>query len=110
MNQLKRRLPVAYCLSYPNGYNEAETEGKPLCWEGSSTKDFREFPIDVQRDMGALFIVQLSCTPDSANLWKGLGSGVYKLVEDLYREGGRYMCYMRSRRRPSLASPRCSLT
>ncbi len=37
----------------------------------------------MQKDMGvALFVVQLGGTPDSAKLWKGLGSGVYELVED----------------------------
>lgn len=56
---------------------------KLLYWEGSSKKDFKEFPIDVQKDMGvALFIVQLGSTPPSAKPWKGLGSGVYELVED----------------------------
>lgn len=56
---------------------------KLLYWEGSSKKDFKEFPIDVQKDMGvALFIVQLGSTPDSAKPWKGLGSRVYELVED----------------------------
>ncbi|EGH02901.1 hypothetical protein PSYAE_13265 [Pseudomonas amygdali pv. aesculi str. 0893_23] len=56
---------------------------KLLYWESSSKKDFKEFPIDVQKDMGvALFIVQLGSTPPSAKLWKGLGSGVYELVED----------------------------
>ena len=30
----------------------------------------------------ALFIVQLGRTPESAKPWKGLGSGVYELVED----------------------------
>lgn len=54
-----------------------------LYWEGSSKKDFKEFPVDVQKDMGvALFVVQLGGTPDSAKLLKGLGSGVYELVED----------------------------
>lgn len=56
---------------------------KLLYWEGSSKKDFKEFPIDVQKDMGvALFIVQLGGTPDAAKPWKGLGSKVYELVED----------------------------
>jgi phage-related protein len=56
---------------------------KLLYWEGSSKKDFKEFPVSVQKDMGvALFIVQLGGTPDSAKPWKGLGSGVYELVED----------------------------
>lgn len=40
---------------------------KLLYWEGSSKKDFKEFPVDVQKDMGvALFIVQLGSTPHSA--------------------------------------------
>lgn len=56
---------------------------RPLFWEGSAKKDFKEFPIPVQKDMGvALFIVQLGRTPGSAKPWKGLGSGVYELVED----------------------------
>ena len=56
---------------------------RPLFWEGSSKKDFKEFPIPVQKDIGvALFVVQVGQTPDSSKLWKGLGSGVYELVED----------------------------
>ncbi len=56
---------------------------KILYWEASSKRDFREFPVDVQKDMGvALFVVQLGGTPSSAKLWKGLGSGVYELIED----------------------------
>ena len=56
---------------------------KLLYWEGSSKKDFKEFPVSVQKDMGvALFVVQLGRTPGSAKLWKGLGSGVYELAED----------------------------
>lgn len=46
-------------------------------WEGSSKKDFKQFPLPVQKDMGvALFVVQLGGTPASTKLWKGLGSGV----------------------------------
>jgi phage-related protein len=56
---------------------------KLLYWEGASKKDFKEFPVPVQKDMGvALFVVQLGRTPESAKPWKGLGSGVYELVED----------------------------
>lgn len=37
----------------------------------------------MQKDLGvALFIVQLGRTPTSAKPWKGLGPGVYELVED----------------------------
>ena len=60
---------------------------RPLFWEGSSKKDFKGFPVPVQKDMGvALFIAQLGQTAGSAKPWKGLGSGVYELVED-YRGG-----------------------
>ena len=56
---------------------------RPLFWEGSSKKDFKQFPVPVQKDMGvALFVVQLGRTPDSSKPWKGLGSGVYELVDD----------------------------
>ncbi|MGB4248726.1 MAG: type II toxin-antitoxin system RelE/ParE family toxin [Pseudohongiellaceae bacterium] len=54
-----------------------------LYWEGSSKKVFKTFPTSVQKDMGvALFVVQLGRTPRSAKPWKGLGSGVFELVED----------------------------
>ena len=56
---------------------------KLLYWEGSSKKDFKEFPIPVQKDLGvALFVVQLGQAPQSVKPWKGLGPGVYELVED----------------------------
>ena len=56
---------------------------RPLYWEGGSKKDFKEFPIPIQKDMGvALFVVQLGGTPESAKPWKGNGSGVYELADD----------------------------
>ncbi len=56
---------------------------KPLYWEGASKKDFKAFPVPVQKDLGvALFIVQLGETPPSAKPWKGLGPNVYELVDD----------------------------
>jgi len=58
-------------------------ERRPLFWEGSSKRDFKQFPTPVQKDMGvALFVVQLGGTPPSAKPWKGLGPGVYELIED----------------------------
>ena len=65
---------------------------KLLYWEGSSKKDFKAFPVDVQKDMGvALFIVQLGSTPPSAKPWKGLGSGVFELrPPERYLPGGLY--------------------
>ncbi len=56
---------------------------KPLYWEGSSKKDFKDFPRPVQKDMGvALYVVQLGGSPGSAKPWKGLGAGVYELADD----------------------------
>jgi phage-related protein len=56
---------------------------KPLYSEGSSKKDFKEFPVEVQKDMGvALFVVQIGGMPPSSKAWRGLGSGVYELIED----------------------------
>lgn len=56
---------------------------KILYWEGSSKKDFKEFPVEAQKDMGvALFVVQLGGTPDAAKHWKGQGSQVYELIEN----------------------------
>jgi phage-related protein len=56
---------------------------KLLYWEGSARKDFKAFPLSVQKDLGvALFIVQAGGLPDSAKRWKGLGSGVYELMDD----------------------------
>lgn len=59
------------------------TTRRPLFWEGSAKKDFKAFPVPVQKDMGvALFIAQLGHTTPSAKPWKGLGTGVFELVED----------------------------
>jgi len=56
---------------------------RPLFWEGSAKRDFKQFPVAVQKDMGvALFVVQLGGTPPSAKPWKGSGPGVYELIED----------------------------
>jgi phage-related protein len=56
---------------------------RPLFWEGSAKRDFKQFPVAVQKDMGvALFVVQLGGTPPSAKPWKGSGPGVHELIED----------------------------
>ena len=60
-----------------------EHSRRPLFWEGSAKKDFTAFPEPVQKDMGvALFLVQLGETPPQAKPWKGLGAGVFEIVED----------------------------
>jgi phage-related protein len=60
-----------------------EPPRRPLFWEGSAKRDFKRFPAAVQKDMGvALFVVQLGATPPSAKPWRGLGPGVFELIED----------------------------
>ncbi len=50
---------------------------------GGVEKRLQEFPIDARKNMGvALSIVQLGGAPNSDKPWKGLGSGVYELLED----------------------------
>ena len=50
---------------------------RPLFWKGSSKKDFKAFPVAVQKDMGVtLFIAQLGRTAASAKRWKGAWSRV----------------------------------
>ena len=56
---------------------------KPLHWVGSSKKDFLGFPETIVDDIGyALGAVQLGGHPASAKPWKGLGSGIFEIVED----------------------------
>ena len=56
---------------------------RPLHWVGSSKEDFLGFPETVVDDIGyALGAVQLGGHPASAKPWKGLGTGVFEIVED----------------------------
>ena len=55
---------------------------KLLYWTGSAKKDFKAFPLAVQRNMGMWLVVQLGRTPYAAKPWKGLGPGVHELVDD----------------------------
>jgi phage-related protein len=55
---------------------------KPLHWIGSAKADFLAFPDQVKSDFGyALGVVQLGGKPPKAKPWKGLGPGVFELVE-----------------------------
>jgi phage-related protein len=55
---------------------------KPLYWISSAKRDLLAFPDDVMRAFGyALGLVQTGGTPPSAKPWKGLGPGVFELVE-----------------------------
>lgn len=55
---------------------------KPLHWVGSSKRDLLAFPASVVRAVGYdLSAVQHGGQPPSAKPWKGLGPGVWELVE-----------------------------
>src|ERR1700739_1876939 len=56
---------------------------KPLFWVGSSKDDLFVFPDAVIYARGAsLSVAQFGGTPLSANPWRGVGPGVFEVVED----------------------------
>src|SRR3954471_4649474 len=56
---------------------------RPLLWIGSSPRDYREFPGEVQDAFGfAPHLAQVGLHPPSAKLLKGFSSGTVELVED----------------------------
>ncbi len=57
---------------------------KPLVWVGSSLRDLRAFPEEVQDALGyALFVVQAGAKHSSAKPLKGFGgAGVMEIIED----------------------------
>ena len=56
---------------------------KPVHWVGSAKKDFLEFPIPVQREMGyALGLAQIGGKHPRVKPWKGLGTGVFEMLSD----------------------------
>jgi phage-related protein len=56
---------------------------RPLLWLGSSRRDYREFPPQVQDSLGfALYLGQTGQHPPSAKPLKGLGSGIIELRQD----------------------------
>lgn len=63
---------------------------RPVAWIGTSKRDFLEFPSPVKDEMGnALGIAQFGGKHPAAKPWKGLGPGVFEIVEnhdgDTYR-------------------------
>ncbi len=57
------------------------TDKKPIIWLGDSRKQVQAFPQTVRQDIGAaLYDVQLGGTPPLAKPFKGVGSGVFKIV------------------------------
>ncbi len=56
---------------------------KPLHWVASAKRDLLGFPESVVDNIGfALGVVQLGGHPPSVKPWKGLGAGVFEVVED----------------------------
>ena len=56
---------------------------RPLLWVASSKRDFREFPAQVQDDLGfQLYLAQTGQHPPAAKPLKGFGSGIVELVDD----------------------------
>ncbi len=80
---------------YTNGYNQAKHRDrlsmKPLVWMGSSYKDLRELPSEVQDLFGfALYLAQTGGKSIDAKVLQGFGgAGVLEVVEnhkgDAYR-------------------------
>lgn len=62
---------------------------RPLDWIGSSKSDFLQFPAAVKEEIGnALGIAQFGGKHPAAKPWKGLGAGVFEVVED--HDGNTY--------------------
>src|SRR5580693_661792 len=63
---------------------------KPVHWIGSSLKDLRKMPDQIQDDVGfALYVAQQGMKHPDAKILKGFGSaGVLEVVED--DSGGTY--------------------
>src|SRR5260370_14433906 len=66
-----------------------ESEHRPVRWMGSSRKDLKEFPEQVQDMVDALFAVQCGKKPREAKSLHGFGPGVLEIVSnydsDTYR-------------------------
>ena len=55
----------------------------PLIWIGSSMKDLSSFPEDVKKNMGyALHLAQIGEKSGSAKPLKGIGRGIFEIVDD----------------------------
>jgi phage-related protein len=68
----------------------ANSAPRPVEWVGTSRRDFRDFPDEVQHNMGfALYRAQIGAMDESAKPLKGFGgAGVIEIVEAY--KGGAY--------------------
>lgn len=56
---------------------------KDVIWMGNARKCISKFPLEVKRTVGhALYFAQLGTHHPSVKIMKGMGSGVYEVVED----------------------------
>jgi phage-related protein len=63
---------------------------KPLVWIASSLSDLLDFPEEVQRKIGAaLSVAQFGGKHPSAKPWKGIGPGVFEIVDDFRSDAYR---------------------
>lgn len=70
---------------------DAAKDFKPCRWVGSSLKDLKAFPAQVQKDMGAaLMFAQAGGKAEGVKQLKGLGSGVLEIIDD--HDGDTYRC------------------
>lgn len=91
---------------------------KPIRWVGSSLRDLKSFPAEVQSDVGyALYAAQNGEMDPSAKPMKGFGgASVMEIVAPFFATPGArstpfafktwFTCCMHFRRNPSLAVPR----
>jgi len=63
--------------------NKKPPDQRRLFFLGSSLKDFEDLPKDVKEDfLTGLTVARIGGAPPNMKPWKGLGSGVYELLED----------------------------
>lgn len=66
---------------------------RDVVWMGDCKKRLQEFPKEVQRSMGgALMMAQFGGTADHVKPFKGVGSGVFEIVES-YQKNAYRMIY-----------------
>ena len=60
---------------------------RSLIWVGSSLKDLTSFPDAVKKDIGfALHLAQSGEKSNQAKPFKGIGSGIYEVVDDYHSD------------------------
>src|SRR4029077_9026009 len=63
---------------------------KSLIWIAGSLSDLQAFPKEVQRRIGAaLSVAQFGGKHPSAKPWKGIGPGVFEIVDDFRSDAYR---------------------